>query len=146
MTQHDPPTVRFEQVREIDHVVLACIRQGKDLQQINADTVYENREVNYCFTKLEDLGLIDTHTPDGTVERVVDGETRVFQAPKQAHLTNTGAQYFAWTDRQDTIDAYRNMDHSTLARRVYELEERLDELETTFEAFQKQVREKLTEK
>ena len=141
----DKPTDTFEQVREIDHVVLTCIRNGKDLQQITEATIYSNREVSYSFTKLEELGLVEVETPDGMVERVVDGERQVFQAPKRAYLTRQGTQYFEWADREDTIDAYRAMDHDALAQRVYELEERIDELETKFDAFQHQVREKLTE-
>jgi len=145
MTPDTTLTDTFEQVRPIDHAVLTCIRDGKDLQQITETTVYSNRKVNYSFTKLDNLGLIETYTPDGMVERTVNGETRVFQAPKQARLTDTGAQYFEWTDRQDTIDAYRSLDHDELAQKVVTLEERLDTLETQFDAFQNQVREKLTE-
>jgi hypothetical protein len=55
----------------------------------------ENHEVNYCFTKLAEQDLIRVEKPDGMVERVVDGQPREFQAPKQATLTDRGREYFS---------------------------------------------------
>jgi hypothetical protein len=103
LTIHDPgdaPTraetaTLDDQLREKDRLVLTCIHDGRDdIQQINTTTVLANHEAAYCFEKLAELDLIDVETPEGMVERVVDGQKRVFDAPKQARLTDRGKQYF----------------------------------------------------
>ncbi|SDQ40752.1 type IV secretory system conjugative DNA transfer family protein [Natronobacterium texcoconense] len=80
-----------EELREKDRRVLECIREGKDdVQKITEATCLENHEVNYCFRKLKDLDLVEIEKPEGKVERVIDGQKRVFQAPKKASLTELG--------------------------------------------------------
>jgi hypothetical protein len=137
-------TDRFNAVREKDHTVLTCIKSGEnDVQQITAATTLSNSEVNYSFTKLADLGLITVEKPDGMVDRVIDGERQVFEAPKQAYLTDDALDYFDWTDREAELAAYRAMTQDELAERVHALEGQVSDLEDAFEAFRKQVREKL---
>ncbi len=78
---------RFEDLREIDQTVLSCIKKGKhDVQQITSTTGLPNHKVNYSFRKLAELGLITVEKPDEPVERIIDGQKRVFQV-KVAELT-----------------------------------------------------------
>jgi len=136
-------TDRFDAVRNKDHTVLTCIKQGEnDVQQITATTTLSNSEVNYSFSKLADLGLITVEKPDGMVDRVVDGERQVFEAPKQAYLTDDALDYFDWTDREQELAAYRAMNHDELVERVHALEGQVANLEEAFAAFRKQVRRK----
>ena len=52
----------FENIREKDHAVLNCIRDGQnDVQLITEATMLNNSEVNYCFRKLSGMGLIGLH-------------------------------------------------------------------------------------
>lgn len=77
----------FEELREIDRTVLSCIKEGKDdIQKITSATGLPNHNVNYCFEKLEEFGLIQVEKPEDPVERVIDGQKRVFQV-KVAELT-----------------------------------------------------------
>jgi len=135
----------FTQVRDKDYTVLTCIRNGDtDVQQIKAATTLSKNEVNYSFTKLEDLGLIDVMRPTGRVERVIEGQKRVFDAPKPAHLTDKGDDYFDWTDRTADTDRYQELSRDELVRRITELEQRVDELETAVTTFQRQVQDHLS--
>jgi predicted transcriptional regulator len=60
--------------RDKDHAVLHQIQIGNtDVQQITSATTLSNREVNYCFEKLEELGLIEVEKLDGMVEHIIDG-------------------------------------------------------------------------
>jgi len=81
--------------------------------------------------------------PDGMVDRVIDGERQVFEAPKQAYLTDDALDYFNWTDREEELAAYRAMNHDELVERVHALEGQVSDLEDAFAAFRKQVRLKL---
>ena len=100
LTVHEPGESEDEEssideLREKDRVVLNRIQNGEDdVQKLTEATSLENHEVNYCFRKLEKLDLITVEKPEGTVERVIDGQKRVFEAPKQATLTNRGKQQF----------------------------------------------------
>ncbi|MFB6208413.1 MAG: hypothetical protein ABEJ69_03620 [Candidatus Nanohaloarchaea archaeon] len=134
----------FDSIRDKDHVVLSHIRDGNDIQQITEATSLSNQEVNYSFRKLENLDLIEIHKREGTVERVIDGQKRVFPAPKQATLTEKGLEYFEWTDREGT-KLYEDITREEMVERIHELEERLDELETKFDIFTKQIRRELLE-
>lgn len=137
MTNHD--TV---QLREKDHAVLTAISEGAtDTRQIREATTLSNRDVNYCLDKLDDHGLIETETPDGRVTRVVDGQKRNFKAPRQARLTDTGIEYLAAIDREQT--QYQDMTHDELVEQVRELEQRIDKLDAAFEAFRQQMLRKL---
>jgi len=82
------------QLDEKSRTVLRCIAQGKDdTQKITAATSLDKSAVNYRFQKLHDLDLITVEKPDGKVERVIDGRRYVFDAPKQAALTEEGDAY-----------------------------------------------------
>lgn len=132
----------FENVREKDHTVLTCIQNGEDdVQKIKAATTLTKRDVNYAFEKLEDLELIDIHRPDGRVERIIDGQKRVFDAPKEATLTKTGIQYLH-TMNQDR-GKYEDLSRDELIEKIHNLEYRVDQLENGFEAFRQQVLQRL---
>jgi predicted transcriptional regulator len=81
----DTPTVKpedtsVEELRDIDRTVLTCIKEGKDdIQKITSATGFPNHKVNYCFEKLDDLGLIRVEKPEKPVERVINGQKRVFE-------------------------------------------------------------------
>lgn len=83
-----------EELRDLDVTVLACINEGNDdIQKITSATGLPNHKVNYSFEKLEEHGFIKVAKPDGTVERVINGQKQVFQHPQQAELTEKATQY-----------------------------------------------------
>lgn len=130
-----------DSLRDKDDTVLHCIQDGqRDVQQITETTTLSNSEVNYSFDKLEDFGLIAVEKPDGMVDRVVNGQRQVFEAPKQASLTDRGRSYLASTVPGKR---YQDMSREELVKRVHEIEEDVSDLEEAFEAFRKQVRQKL---
>jgi len=133
----------FEQIRDKDHVVLQHIEEGReDVQKITAETTLENHHVSYCFEKLEELGLITVEKPDRMVERVIDGQKRVFQHPKEAELTEKGEQYLE-QNNQETPEAYEDLSHNELVKKVRRLESEVSQLEQQFEIFRNQIRQKL---
>lgn len=133
----------FDQIRDKDHTVLQHIQEGEeDVQKITAATTLENHHVNYAFEKLEEDGLLDVSKPDGTVERIIDGQKRVFQHPKQADLTGKGEEYLEHAERED-LDEYENLSHGELVEKIHRLEDKIDQLESSLEAFRRQVRERL---
>jgi hypothetical protein len=132
----------FARIREKDHAVLQCLREGRNTTRtIREATTLSNRDVNHCFDKLEDLGLVETHTPDGRVTEVIDGQKRNFKAPRRAALTEAGARYFQWASREQT--RYRDMTHEELVEQVRALEHDVEALQQAFEAFRQQVVEEL---
>lgn len=129
-------------LRDKDRAVLACIRDGdSDVQQIKAATTLSKREVNYSFQKLEDLDFIEVSRPDGQVERIIDGQKRVFDAPKEATLTEDAVQYLQSVDRDS--NRYQDLSRDELVNKIHDLEDRIDRLENGFESFRKQVLDKL---
>jgi predicted transcriptional regulator len=134
MTDEKPP------LRDKDQTVLHHIQEGRDdIQKITEATTLENHEVNYCFQKLEKLGLIEVKKPDGRVERVIDGQKRVFEAPKEAVLIKKGEHYLEHSEQKD-LDEYENLSHRELVKKVHELENELEHLERSFSIFQTQVK------
>lgn len=84
---------RFAELREVDHTVLTCIKEGKnDTHEITSATGYERYEVTYSFDLLEEQGLIQIYRPEEPVERVINGQKRVFQV-KVAELTSKAENY-----------------------------------------------------
>ena len=133
----------FDQVRDKDHVVLQHVEDGRDdVQKITAETTLENHHVSYSFDKLGDLGLVSVDKPDKMVERVVDGQKRVFQHPKQAELTDEGREYLEESDSEDVTE-YEDMSHGELVERVVDLEQDVDELKESFRLFKKQIQQKI---
>ncbi|WP_058826385.1 hypothetical protein [Haloferax sp. Q22] len=133
----------LDQVRDKDHVVLQHVEEGRDdVQKITAETTLENHHVSYSFDKLEDLGLVVVSKPDKMVERVVDGQKRVFQHPKQAELTDEGLKYLEESDSEDVTE-YEDMSHGKLVERVVDLEQEVDELKESFRLFKKQIQQKM---
>ena len=135
----------FEQLRDKDHVVLQHIEEGlDDVQKITTETTLENHHISYCFEKLGDLGLITVEKPDMMVERIVDGQKRVFQHPKQAELTEKGLRYLEETE-SEKVSEYEDLSHSELIQKFRGLEEKVDQLEEALEAFRRQILKKLEE-
>lgn len=133
----------FEEIRDKDHIVLKHIEEGlDDVQKITAETTLENHHVSYCFEKLENLGLITVEKPDEMVERVVEGQKRVFQHPKEAELTEKGEQYLEQIN-QETTEAYEDLSHNELVKKVRQLESEVSQLEQKFEIFRNQIKQKL---
>jgi len=133
----------FEKVREKDHVVLGYVDDGyDDVQKITAETTLENHHVSYSFEKLEELGLVTVSKPDRMVERVVDGQKRVFQHPKQAELTDKGLRYLEESESEDVTE-YEDLSHGELVDRVKTIEEDVEELKEAFRLFKKQVQKKM---
>jgi len=136
MTDETPP------LRDKDRVVLHHIQEGRDdIQKITEATTLQNHEVNYCFTKLEKLGLIEVEKSDGMVERVIDGQKRVFGAPKRAELTDEGTSHLENAGKR--LNEYESLSHNELVKKVYELETEIDSLQSSLESFRRQVREHL---
>ncbi|WP_418285920.1 hypothetical protein [Halorubrum sp. DTA46] len=134
-----------EDLRDKDQAVLEAIRTGEDdIQKITETTTLENHEVNYCFTKLEDLGLIHVEKPDGYTTRRINGQKRVFQTPKQAHLTQKGEQYLEHIERED-VEQYENLSRKELVEKVHRLDNQMQKLESTVQSFRKQVQKHLLE-
>ena len=76
------------------------------------------------------------------VERIVDGQKRVFQHPKQAELTESGEQYLENTDREGP-EEYENLSRRELVEKTHDLENRVKELDRKLEIFKKQVIDRL---
>jgi predicted transcriptional regulator len=132
-----------EDLRDKDEIVLQAIQNGEDdIQKITETTILENHEVNYCFTKLEELNLIDIEKNTGYTTRNINGQKRVFQTPKQANLTNRAEKYLENTDREDLAE-YENLGRKELVQKVHRLERRVDNLEGTIQSFRKQVQKHL---
>jgi predicted transcriptional regulator len=133
----------FEKIRDKDHIVLKHIEEGReDVQKITAETTLENHHVSYCFEKLEELGLITVEKPDRMVERVVDGQKRVFQHPKMGELTEKGREYLEESERENS-HKHENLTQGELSERIHNLENQVSELEKAFEVFKSQVSQKL---
>lgn len=137
----------FNQVRDKDHIILNWIEKGEnDVHRINQSTKLTLGEINYSFRKLEDLGLIQVEHPNGTVERVVDGQKRVFDAPKTATLTQKGRDYLEQAEQKENLEKYEGMSRRELIEKLEEHENRIESLEKSFEIFQEQVKRELHKK
>ena len=135
----------FERIREKDRVVLECIQSGQDdIQLITEATTLTNSEVNYCFRKLSELEMIEVEKPDGMVERVINGTRQVFEAPKQAGLTQKGRTYLEQTE-ENRGGQYQDLNHGELVEHVHSLRSEVETLNQKFEAFRKQVSKRLSE-
>ncbi|ADE02803.1 hypothetical protein [Haloferax volcanii] len=133
----------FEEIRDKDHVVLKHIEKGlDDVQKITAETTLENHHVSYCFEKLEDLGLITVEKPDKMVERVIDGQKRVFQHPKEAKLTGKAHRYLEQSE-PESMTEYEDLSHREVVERVKTVEDELEELKGSFRLFKKQIQKKI---
>lgn len=133
------------ELRDIDQTVLHHIQEGhNDTQKITAKTTLKTHKVRYSLEKLEQLGLITIEQPERMVERVVDGQKRVFQHPKKAELTEKGRQYLK-NEKVDRTEAYGDLSHAELVNKFRELEETVDQLERSMEAFRRQIMKKLEE-
>lgn len=126
-------------LREEDHLILKQIQEGNDdVQKITSATTLENHQVTYSFQKLEGEDLIQISRPDKMVERVINGQKRVFQHPKTAELTDKGRKLIEESSQSD-LSQYQDLSRQELVQRVHELDQRVDDLEQSFEIFRKQV-------
>ena len=130
-----------QELRDKDQLILQQIQSGNDdVQKITSATTLENHHVTYAFQKLEEHGLLTVSKPDKMVERIIDGQKRVFQAPKQAELTNKGKQYLEETE-QENLEEYKDLSHNELVEKVNRIEARIEKLEKKFEVFRDQVQD-----
>lgn len=131
-------------LRDIDQAVLHHIVEGhNDTQKITAETTLKTHRIRYSLKKLEKQGLITVKQPDRMVERVVDGQKRVFQHPKKAELTDKGLQKTEELN-QKNLEAFENMSHKEMVKRIQSLENDIDKLQRSFKAFRKQVKQKIS--
>ena len=132
------------QLRDIDQTILHHIQNGhNDTQKITSKTTIKTHRVRYSLKKLQQQGLITVEQPDQMVERVIDGQKRVFQHPKKAELTDKGLQKTEELN-QENLEAFKNMSHRELVKKTRRLEKDINELENAFEAFRKQVQQKIS--
>ncbi|WP_159903616.1 hypothetical protein [Salinirussus salinus] len=131
------------ELRDKEQIILQQIDSGNDdVQKITSATTLENHHVTYAFEKLEQHGLLTVSKPDGTVERVIEGQKRVFQHPKQAELTDKGEQHLEQADTEP-LDEYENLSHRELVEKTHRLETQIEELEQKFNTFREQVHREL---
>jgi len=146
MTEQKPVDVTelVNRLREKDLKVLKLISEGEDdVQRVTSSTALTNSEVNYCFQKLEQMKLINVRKPEGTVARVVNGTKQVFEAPKQAGLTDQGQQVVESEIDGEIGEQYEDLSRNELVRKVHKLEEEIEGLERRFKLFRKQVQDRL---
>lgn len=130
-----------DKLRGKDKVVLQAISNGQDdIQRITSKTTLENHEVNYCFTKLQNLNLIEIEKPDGYTTRIIDGQKRTFKTPKKATLTTTGKELDLEPEDQAQ---YEDLSHNELVRKIHQLEAEVEQLQLTIDSFRKQVQQQL---
>jgi len=131
------------ELRDKEHLILQQIQSSNDdVQKITSATTLENHHVTYAFDKLEQIGLVEVSKPDKMVERVIDGQKRVFQAPKQAELTDEGRQYLEEAEKED-LEEHEDLSHRELVEKVHRLESRVQELQKKFDVFREQVQRSL---
>jgi len=130
-------------LRDIDKTILHHIVEGRnDTQKITSKTTLKTHRIRYSLKKLEKQGLITVKKPDRMVERVVDGQKRVFQAPINAELTEAGRQTLKESNQEDS-ETYENMTHRELVEKVHQLEQKTKSLEDSLKAFKRQVQDHL---
>lgn len=135
----------FQQVDQEAHTVLLCIEQGdNNIHQITSVTTLPNHKVNYRFKRLEELGLITVENPGGWTDSITNGQRRVFQTPKQAHLTDKGQEYLDWATNNSERKEFRKIGEHELLERLYELEHRVEQIEIGLDTFRKQVSDHLS--
>jgi predicted transcriptional regulator len=136
----------MDKLRDKDKIVLQAVQEGNDdIQKITETTILENHEVNYCFTKLEDLNLIHVEKPDGYTTRLVNGQKRTFQTPKNAQITSQGLQALKENQQEEKLDQYENLSHRELVEKTRQHEAEIQRLKNQIANFRKQVRKHLME-
>lgn len=134
----------MDKLRDKDEIVLQGIQNGEDdIQKITETTILENHEVNYCFTKLEELNLIHVEKPNGYTTRLVNGQKRTFQTPKKAQITSQGLQALEENQQEEKLDQFENLSHRELVKKTRQHEEEIQRLKNQIANFRKQVREHL---
>jgi len=132
------------ELRDIDKTILHHITEGRnDTQKITQETTLKTHRIRYSLKKLEKQGLITVTQPDQMVERVINGQKRVFQHPKKAEMTEKGLQKTEQLNQED-LNSYQDMSHRELVEKTRRLEKDSNELENAFETFRKQVQQKIS--
>ncbi len=132
----------IERLREKDLAVLRAIGEGNDnTREIREATTLSNRDVNYALDKLEDLGYLQTETPDGRVTQIIEGQKRDFRAPRKAELTSQGETALSEAQRENT--PYQELSREELVETVQELDHRVSKLESAFDTFRQQVLDRI---
>jgi predicted transcriptional regulator len=127
------------ELRDKDHVILEKISEGlDDTQKITSETTLQNHEIRYSLKKLQDKGLIELEKPDDMVERVINGQKRVFQAPLQAEPTEKGLQTLN-EQNQEGLEKYEDLTHGELVEKVRDLEDEVDKMRESFRLLKRQI-------
>jgi hypothetical protein len=126
-----PIQAAFRQVRDKDHAILTCIKDGDTtVRAINRATTLTRHQVNYAFRKLVDLDLITVRRPDGwTRSRLENGEYRTHRKSKEAQLTARGKQYFAYVDGDEDLGRFDAEHKRSLEEEVAALREDVNALQ-----------------
>lgn len=119
------------QVRDKDHAVLTCIRDGDcTVRAINKKTTLTRDQINYAYRKLADLELIDKRQREGwTRSRLDNGEYRTHRKSKEARLTDRGEQYFEYVDGDVDLGRFDAELERSLEEEVSVLREDVDALQ-----------------
>jgi predicted transcriptional regulator len=130
-----------DRLRDKDRVVLQAISNDQDdIQKITAATTLENHEVNYCFTKLKDLNLIQIEKPSGYTTRVINGQKRTFKTPKKAQITEKGGQALL---KPSNSKEFKRLSDREISQKINSLENRMDSLESQFRTLKTQIQQML---
>lgn len=122
--------------------ILQLVRSGRDdFHRLREQLALSWRQVDYSLDKLEDAGLVDIRHQDGFTTREVNGQRRKFKAPRKIDLTDDGRQY---VKRHEAEQEYADLSREELVAKIHRLEQRVDELETGFQSFKKQVKRQLS--
>jgi len=127
--------------------ILQAVDDGHDdTLKIRKAITLDNRQINHYLVEklasLEDQGLVKTHRPDGPERRQVNGHTQYLPyAPKRVELTENGHTLLRETDNTET---HTDLSKQELVQRVRTLEEQVDELETRFDVFRRQVKDEFS--
>jgi len=131
-----------DQLRDIDQVVLQKVAEGVDTtHKISEITTFETHRIRYSLKKLDSLELLKLEKQDGTVERIVDGQRRVFQSPLQGELTDRGEGCLK--QNKEDLNRYQDLTHEELVEKVLELESQFEELQRSFDVLRNQVQREL---
>lgn len=136
----------LERLVETDLAILQAVHEGHDdTMKIREATTLDNRSINHHLVEkegnLEERGLVDIHRPDGPERREVNGHTQYLPyAPKRIVLSEKGQ---AVLREAEQVENYLDMTRKELVQRVRELEKDIENLETRFDVFRRQVRERI---
>lgn len=141
-------TTPHDQLNEKELAILHAVKDGNDdTLKIRKATTLDNRQINHHLVEkndnLEELGLVNISRPDGPERREENGHVQYLPyAPKRVALTGEGRTVLR---EAGDVENYADMTKKEMVRRMRELEERVEDVETRFDVFRRQVRERLEE-